>query len=129
MSELKDHIREGNKLMAEFLGYKYHGYPDSSELAGWRKPTEPGKRIALKLIKRGPIGECFYLCRSHNDLRFYNEYSWLMPVVEKIAEFMGLYINEAIERLADGRKMKHIGDLWEWVLECITHLNNHDKNQ
>lgn len=78
----KKQILEGNKLIAEFMGYKYFVHnniaaKNSINQLGWSKS-------GIKNPKRyGEIGDT-YLCRSHNQLRFYNSWDWLMPVVEKI---------------------------------------------
>lgn len=73
---------EGNKLIAEFLGYKYHLHPDVFALPGWKIPTD--KMIPAKLLYDGGIGKRPYLARTTKQLKFHSSWDWLMPVVEKI---------------------------------------------
>lgn len=75
-------IQELNKMIALFMGYVY--VPSNDErvkeyTAGWYK-KDPSKVTPMftKLVKDE------YLCRSHNGLRFPNDWNWLMEVVEKI---------------------------------------------
>ena len=80
-----NNIIENNKLIAEFMGYKY--FPFNSKLKkkrfkwlGWRKD----KLSLPKGCTIGKIGERYYLDRRHKDLKFHEDWDWLMPVVEKI---------------------------------------------
>lgn len=80
----KENVKEGNMFFAEFLGYRYFPYQDGvsvqkdgdipviKEMWGWRKPTKGH-------IKQ----EGWYLCRTHNDLRYFNSWDWLYEVVNK----------------------------------------------
>jgi len=71
----KEDIMEGNKVMAEFLGYKY--YPH----------TKPYGRDRVKgWVKSGlsPKNPHFSLGRSHRDFPFYNDWNALMRVIDKI---------------------------------------------
>ena len=65
---------EQNKLIAQFMGYKYFPKIDKEVLPGWR--TE--KCFSPKSIGYG------YLCRGHNDLRYDTDWNWMMKVVEKV---------------------------------------------
>jgi len=62
-----DSIIEGNKILAEFEGYKYYPHPNKD--AGWRK--EKGH---LK------IGKGYYLARTHKDLKYHLDYNDLMRI-------------------------------------------------
>ena len=79
-------IAEQSKILAEYLGWKYipsndlQGFPK----AGW---------YVLLTYHSSPkgatkIGDSYYtyICRSHNDLRFYNSMDWLINVLEKITK-------------------------------------------
>lgn len=57
---------ESNKLMAKFLGWKYHITQDISKLPKW--VNETGKKV----------------CTNHEQLKFDTDWNWLMQVVEKI---------------------------------------------
>jgi len=76
MNEQKERIIEGNKLIAEFMGYQY--FPYNSETAnkiihGWRKPTKGHIKISG-----------WYLCRTSKDLQYCSSWDWLKPVIDKI---------------------------------------------
>lgn len=72
-------IIEGNKLIAEFMGYKYYPYsPESVVKPGWWSEPVPKDRSLNKLETHK------FLCRRHPELRYYNSWDWMMPVVEKI---------------------------------------------
>ena len=84
----KENIVNGNKLIAEFLGYRYNPFnnEDGNKAGWWHKDTPPA------IIKLGSpprkILRKHYLCRNHNELRYFNSYDWIMDVVEKL-ESMG----------------------------------------
>ena len=75
-------IRDNNKRIAEFLGWKYFPKVDGERFAGWRKDVEV--RTLEMYIKLHGQHNGYYLCRNHNDLRYYNSWDWLMEAVEKI---------------------------------------------
>ena len=91
-----EEITENNKMIALFMGYKYHPHPEKD--CGWRK--EDGRS---KLHGRN-----YYLCRKHCDLRYYNSYEWIMEVVDRIEtmeymqsntmSFMPMFFSVTIER-------------------------------
>jgi len=85
-------ILEGNKLIARFSGYEYYSLPeDRSYNPGWWLKD---KHKTINKITHA------YLCRSHNDLRYYNSWDWLMPVVNKISEIhKDLHSDEKYEDL------------------------------
>lgn len=75
---------ESNKLIAEFMGYKYFPFDESKkvhvmddvyvdQMNGWHKPTPGHYKI-----------QNWYLCRTHKDLAYHYKWDWLMPVCEKI---------------------------------------------
>lgn len=69
-------ILEGNKLLADFLGYEYTPFNNPHGLnPGWWKKGA--------LIHSNKIAK-LYLGRSHNDLKFHSSYERLMSVVEFI---------------------------------------------
>lgn len=86
----KEQITEGNKLIAEFMGYKYYPYeaPDDpsqqpkakADPVGWIKGDPKFAAPSVKGLHKHDR----WLCRLHRDLRYFNEWDWLMPVVEKI---------------------------------------------
>ena len=89
----KEQILEGNKLIATFMGYKYHPHPEKD--CGWRK--ENGH---MKINGRG-----YYLCRKHSELRYYNSWDWLMECIEKID-----YI-----QFGDYKKIDYSLDCYGWI--------------
>jgi len=66
MSE--EEILEGNKLIAEFMGYKYINPKDSCDKWGWY------------LNEDDSISELYL-----KELKYHSSWSWLMSVVEKIS--------------------------------------------
>lgn len=82
----KEEIRAGNELIARFMGYRYIPHTESKIHAGWNldKPTGPQKLIGYKSPYAGKIGDRLFLCRSSNQLRFYNDIDWQLPVLEYI---------------------------------------------
>ncbi len=80
---MDDHkILQGNKKFAEYLGYTYYGFKDAKyKPFGWKRQDVATHE---KLTYSGFPCERNFLCRSHNDLKFFNDWNWLMEVVEKI---------------------------------------------
>ena len=84
-------IAEQSKVLAEYLGWKYvpsnnlQGFPK----AGWWIPLTSNPLTYHSSPKGATkIGDSYYtyICRSHNDLRFYNSMDWLINVLEKITK-------------------------------------------
>jgi hypothetical protein len=78
----KEEIVHGNKLIAEFLGYEYIPHdPENSLRPGWWRKDTPARILnypsATKLAG-------YFLCRRHADLRYYNSWDALIPVMEKL---------------------------------------------
>ncbi len=72
MEETK--IIEENKLIAEFMGYKYFPYSKGSVgIPGWKKHENSHLKIGNG-----------YLCRATKDIYYHSSWDWLMKVVEKI---------------------------------------------
>lgn len=76
-------VQEGNKLMAEILGYKYHQYPDVYALPGWKIPQS--KKIPEKLLYNGAIGKRPYLCRTTKEMKFHFSWDWQIPAFGRTA--------------------------------------------
>lgn len=70
-------IIEGNKLIAEFMGYK-EGFPHKIDRYGYEQTVE-GYRIDYDDV-------------AIEDLEFHSDWNWLMPVIRKI---IGYCINES----------------------------------
>ena len=72
---IKQKIIEGNKLIAEFMGYKLitpsmRKNPEMWNISYWENPEM--KKISGKV-----------LC-SENNLRYHSSWDWLMPCIDKI---------------------------------------------
>ena len=81
----KNFVLSGNKLIAEFMGYEYHPYsPESKMLAGWWKKDTPQNIRMLGGTARKLGNMHYFLCRRHHELRYWNSWDWLMPVVRTI---------------------------------------------
>jgi len=91
---MKD-IKEISKSLAEYLGWKYIGFNSGEKdlKLGWyktQKKTGIPNIIEASLLRThkfvvlddDTLGK--YVCRSHNELRFYNSYDWLFEVVENL---------------------------------------------
>lgn len=73
-------VKEKSKIIAEYLGWKYIPYSKDSDLKpGWYEPNIGKGSIRLKDNRLYR-----YFCRNHNQLRFYNSFDYLIPVIEKI---------------------------------------------
>lgn len=82
-------IIEGNKLIAEYLGWTYIPFNDLQNFskAGWYYKA-PDSRLIIS-PKQGyteKVDDVWYkyVCRKHSDLRFYNSWDSLIPVIEKL---------------------------------------------
>jgi hypothetical protein len=119
----KGQISEGNKLIAEFMGYKYYPYeaPDNPSQQpkakdyrprGWIKGDPKYAYFSEKISGVQERGH-HWLCRSHRDLRYYNEWNWIMPVVK------------AIHNLPF--ESKEYAIIYEWVDDIV--IRNYDIQQ
>jgi len=80
-----DEIKYGNQLIARTLGYEYFPFEEGKSVKivgtipvvqehwGWHKPTVGH----LKL-------NGWYLCRTHNELRYFNDWDWLYNIIDHI---------------------------------------------
>lgn len=75
-------IPEYNKMIAQFMGYSYHPYNNKEQIMGgyWHYSMDESQMS----INNFKLKSNLYLCRHHKDLRYFNEWNWLIPVVEKI---------------------------------------------
>lgn len=86
-------IEQKSKVIAEYLGWVYVPHNDLKDFpkAGWWKPvyTINGEIFPAKLLSGATrIGNTFwkFVCRNHNQLRFYNSFDELIPVLNKLIE-------------------------------------------
>lgn len=82
-------ITEKSKILAEYLCWVYVPNNDLGEFpkAGWYTPLtscKPSKHSSSNV----KVGDMYtkYVCRSHNQLRFYNSFDELIPVLNKLTE-------------------------------------------
>ena len=125
-------IIEGNKLIAEFMGYKY--FPFVYELKtktgfnrlGWRKgnPHLPGG------YSRIVIGKTHYIGRHHRDLKFHEDWNWLNDVVKKIfilSKENNLFINKKfgpiLSEIKENLVEIDINKVWESSVGFIKEYN------
>jgi len=72
-------IKENNKMIARFMGYEYIPFNEDRIMnPGWWKKGVTTQQQAMTKLNHS------YLCRTNNDLRYYNEWNWLMDVVQKV---------------------------------------------
>ena len=85
-------ISEQSKLLAEYLGWKYFPNNDlqGSPKAGWYMPLSSHREQKINtkgldsfIVDKIPYK---YVCRNHNQLRFYNYFDELIPVLNKLTE-------------------------------------------
>ena len=89
-------IIEGNKLIAQFLGWYYIGFNDlqGHPKAGWYRLVSKNKH-SFPLAKQTGLSKVGdntvqYKFRKHSDLRFFNEWDALMPVITYIQDKVDL---------------------------------------
>ena len=82
----KEYVVEGNKLLAHYMGYEYipHNNPHGWVPGWWKKTTHPRFRLPGMQATNLKLGSDNFLCRNHNELRYYNSWGWMMDVVEKM---------------------------------------------
>lgn len=85
-------IEYQSKLIAEYLGWKYipHNNLEEFTKAGWYMPLSSHRvqKVNTKGLGSFIVGKIpyKYICRSHKDLRFYNSFDELIPVLNKLTE-------------------------------------------
>jgi len=95
----KEQVTEGNKLISEFMGYKfvtigYFGQPDET---GWQIEN----REWMDKMDISNVGD-YYVNVSKDtwfeaeDIQYHSSWDWLMPVVEKIESFWNPYYDNCI---------------------------------
>jgi hypothetical protein len=93
---MKEEILEGNKLIAQFMGHEYCPFDETvpNLKPGWWKRGSNREKSNKKISSNG------FLCRKHDELRYWNEWNWLMPAVLKIEAtyheshgYFGVYIS------------------------------------
>ena len=77
-------ITDKNKLIAEFMGFEYVPYAEGqTQSPGWWNSKCPNI-IKGKMPSATKLSEDYFLCRRHGELRYFNNWNWLMSVIEKI---------------------------------------------
>lgn len=114
-------ITESNKMIAEFMGYKYFPWNTPAtdnipNVAGWHKPTMEGHPHLPSMQKI----QGWYLCRRDAELRYSNSWDWLMPVVENIEHIKGVTVilttNTGCEIFYFGKLIyKHNGEYSKFI--------------
>ena len=78
----KELIIEKNKLIAEYMGYKYFPYIENNNSNnkdfGWKKHKNVTNSSKLNVNRRD------YLCRNHNQLCYNSDWNYLMEVIEEL---------------------------------------------
>lgn len=121
-------VTEGNKLIAEFMGYTYFGHNDERLKhdngfydAGWKRKATIRKFDKMAHSKKA------YLCRNHNELRYYNSWDWLKPVIDHITDIDN-QADEILAKKLEAQKLElfHLSILaplpiaWKAVVDFIT---------
>ena len=130
MESKEQQILEGNKLIAEFLGFKFHKKLDIdfSDCGGIYDRTDVWSKVEI-LSEDYPESDQFYISDEwkpaigdviYGELEYHENWSWLMPVVEKIeaiydkhhgyfgihissnsCSIQGTYLHKAIKNLSE----------------------------
>lgn len=75
-------ITESSKIIAKYLGWKYAPFnKDNGRRPGWYKPSK-GILKGSVLHEDGKFWK--YVCRNHNQLRFWNSFDALILAIEKL---------------------------------------------
>ena len=98
-------VLEGNKLIAEFMGYKLVK-KKTLTYKYWEKPI------------RGEFGDDIDVLCSEYKLIYHTSWDWLMPVLQKIAK---LVIEEDW-----GNRYNQMMTRWKVISHCLTELK-HDE--
>lgn len=131
-------IIEGNKIIAEWLGFTY--FPHNMEGV-----TEPGWKTTIdtsSISKFNTTADIFkpkespnkriYLARNHNGLLYHTLYDWLMPVYKQLMEIAitskvdNTLYSEYVIMSESLRRGLDIIEVWKHAVECIRLLT--DKN-
>ncbi|MFO7969752.1 MAG: hypothetical protein R6U15_06585 [Candidatus Izemoplasmatales bacterium] len=122
----KQTIVDGNKLIAQFMGYEYIPYEkDKTQSPGWWHKNSPNI-IKGKMPSAEKLNFNYFLCRRHPELRYYNSWDWLIPVlieIGKVIEKEKLYSDFYLFQdytLTD----LEIREIWENVVTFIKKYNN-----
>lgn len=88
----KEEIIEGNKIIAQFMGYEYFPFDETKmqtlndvpldQMNGWHRPSLGHYKI-----------DGWYLYRTHNELRYHRDWNWLMTVLDKIENIADVEIS------------------------------------
>lgn len=82
--EQRHSILTYNKLMAEYLGYKYFPYnyewseDNTNRDAGWKVHEKVPSLTKMRMHEKD------FLCRNHNDLQFHSDWNWLHIVIAEL---------------------------------------------
>ena len=112
----KEKILEGNKLIAEFLGYAYIPYTGghSGRPCGWI--IKNYKLVDRKVPK-------LFLGKTTKDLLYHKSWDWLKPVIDKISDLTdeGKYL--VTLSIFNFTIFANITDTWYAVVEFIEWYN------
>ena len=110
----KEEILEGNKLIAEFLGYIYVPYTvgNSGRTHGWVLKN-------YKLINRKTPK--LFLGRTTKDLLYHKSWDWLMPCIGKISN--KCEEPEELDGLKYALLTNNIEEAWIFCIEFIKWYN------
>jgi hypothetical protein len=124
-----EEIINGSKLIAEYLGWQYIPFNDLqgySKAGWWRTPIikqeeNPLNKIIQEKSKnhKDKLGSRYYVCRNHSELRFYNSFDAIIPVIQKI-EKEGKDVKFHLNN--NGCEVK-IGKCWEYSSFTLPNWN------
>lgn len=78
----KQEIIDGSKTIAKYLGWKYVPFTPKNKIkSGYWSPANSFVK-GLSMHSDGKYWT--YVCRKHDQLRFYNNFDSLIPAIEKI---------------------------------------------
>ena len=120
----KDVIEEGNKLIAEFMGYiweeKYNGY---------YKPNP-------KWTVNGKVKSWIEKIDGESSLKYHSSWDWLYPVIKKISDYVLFTdfgdeptLTEVIEKWKPvANALENVKDTPEIFLHAVEFIKFYNKN-
>ena len=123
-------VIEGNKLIAEFMGYSV-GFPHKTDKYGYIQTVEG--YIIPSIVNPSPHPSDIDTHQfSLTDLRFHSSWDWLIPVINKIYDLSEYYTykDETQTFYSEGGieiNTKYIEETYKDVVEFIEWFNSNKK--
>lgn len=122
----KNFVLDGNKLIAEFMGYEYIPFNNQKDLrpGWWKKGITKLQQDRQGILRK--IGHSNFLCRRHHELRYWNSWDWLIPVIKKISQLdysIDSKLHHKILQVESNYIIESRGTIFSQVVEFIEWYN------